>query len=86
VNSSTLHRTLQSPARSGLDAAPTHTPLMPFGVHRNKPLTDIPSDYLLWLGCLDDLRQPLLSHVLQEMGRRIVELEQHAATADKVTP
>lgn len=63
--------------------SPTQAPPMPFGVHKGKRLDDIPSDYLLWLGCLNDLRQPLLGAVLREMGRRIVEMDQRAATADE---
>jgi len=48
-------------------------PLMPFGKFKGTPLADLPDEYLLWLGCLDDLRQPLLGHVLREMGRRLSE-------------
>jgi len=48
-------------------------PTMPFGLHKGKPLDTLPDDYLLWLGCLDDLRQPLLGAVLREMGRRLAE-------------
>lgn len=48
-------------------------PTVPFGVHKGKPLDEIPDDYLLWLGCLDDLRQPLLGAVLHEMGRRLAD-------------
>ena len=44
---------------------------MPFGSHKGKHLDELPDDYILWLGCLDDLRQPLLGHVLREMGRRL---------------
>jgi uncharacterized protein (DUF3820 family) len=46
---------------------------MPFGLHKDKPLAEIPDEYLLWLGCLDNLRHPLLGHVLREMGRRLAE-------------
>jgi uncharacterized protein (DUF3820 family) len=46
-------------------------PTMPFGLHKGKPLVELPDDYLLWLSCLNDLRQPLLGHVLREMGRRL---------------
>lgn len=53
---------------------------MPFGAHKGKRLEELPNDYLLWLGCLDDLRQPLLGAVLREMGRRIVELDRQAVT------
>lgn len=52
---------------------------MMFGKHKGLPLEDLPSDYLLWLGCLDDLREPLLGAVLTEMGRRIVALDQEVA-------
>lgn len=48
-------------------------PTMPFGLHKGKPLDDLPDDYLLWLSCLDDLRQPLLGRILAEMGRRLSE-------------
>ena len=48
-------------------------PLTPFGKFKGTPLADLPDEYLLWLGCLDDLRQPLLGHVLREMGRRLAE-------------
>jgi len=48
-------------------------PLMPFGKFNGTPLADLPDEYLLWLGLLDDLRQPLLGHVLREMGRRLSE-------------
>lgn len=61
--------------------APPDSPLMPFGKYKGSLLKDLPSDYLLWLGTRDDLRQPLLGAVLREMGRRIVELDQQAATA-----
>jgi uncharacterized protein (DUF3820 family) len=45
--------------------------LMPFGKYRSTSLEELPSEYLLWLGCLDTLQQPLLGHVLKEMGRRL---------------
>jgi len=61
-------------------------PTMPFGKYRGTPLEDLPAEYLLWVGCLSDLRQPLLGHVLKEMGRRIMELDQKTATADKGAP
>ena len=60
---------------------PSKTPTMPFGKYRGTPLEDLPSEYLLWVGCLDDLRQPLLGHVLREMGRRLAALDQPSATA-----
>lgn len=48
---------------------------MPFGKCKGTPLTELTNDYLLWLGCLNDLRQPLLGRVLQEMGRRLAASE-----------
>ena len=50
-----------------------NSPTMPFGAHKGKPLADLPDEYLLWLSCLNDLRQPLLGAVLHEMGRRLAE-------------
>lgn len=50
-----------------------HAPTMPFGQYKSRPITELTDEYLLWLGCLDNLRQPLLGHVLREMGRRLAE-------------
>lgn len=50
-------------------------PLMPFGKYKGTPLEDLPNEYLIWLGCLDGLRHPLLGHVLREMGRWLAESE-----------
>lgn len=62
----------------------TQAPTMPFGKHKGTPLEKLPSEYLLWLGCLDTLRQPLLGHVLKEMVRRIMELEQQPEKREAV--
>lgn len=67
--------TLAESTTSGNHAAPSAGPVMPFGKHRGTPLAALPSEYLLWLGCLDDLRPPLLTHVLHEMGRRLAAIE-----------
>lgn len=58
---------------------PSASPIMPFGKYKGSLLKDLPSEYLLWLGCLHDLRQPLLGAVLREMWRRIVEMDQQTA-------
>ena len=64
----------------------SNAPVVPFGKYKGTLLEELPPDYLLWLGCLDTLRQPLLGQVLKEMGRRIVALEQHPAKcAEEVT-
>lgn len=67
--------TLSESTNSGNHASLSPGPVMPFGKHRGTPLAELPSEYLLWLGCLDDLRQPLLKHVLHEMGRRLAAIE-----------
>jgi len=59
--------------------ASMQVPIMPFGKYRGTPLEDLPAEYLLWIGCLNDLRQPLLGHVLKEMGRRMMEQDQQTA-------
>lgn len=56
-------------------STPGTAPRMPFGKLKGTPLDELPSEYLLWLGCLDDLRQPLLGAVLREMGRRLAAHE-----------
>jgi uncharacterized protein (DUF3820 family) len=59
----------------------TQVPTMPFGQYKGTPLDQLPSDYLLWVSCLNDLRQPLLGHVLREMARRITALERESESA-----
>jgi uncharacterized protein (DUF3820 family) len=46
---------------------------MPFGKYKGTPLDQLDDQYLLWVGCLNDLRPPLLGYVLKEMGRRLAE-------------
>ena len=67
--------TLSEPMNSGNHSSPSLGPVMPFGKHRGTPLAELPNEYLLWLSCLDDLRPPLLKHVLHEMGRRLAAIE-----------
>jgi putative quorum-sensing-regulated virulence factor len=43
---------------------------MPFGRYRGLPLRDLPDPYLSRLRSLDDLREPLLSAVDDELDRR----------------
>jgi uncharacterized protein (DUF3820 family) len=54
--------------------------LMPFGQFKGSRLDQLPNDYLLWVAMLPDLRQPLLGHILKEMGRRLAELDHQPAT------
>ncbi len=44
---------------------------MPFGKHKNKPLSTIPTHYLCWvLANVDDLRPYLRSAVIEELSLR----------------
>jgi hypothetical protein len=43
---------------------------MPFGRYRGELLKNLPFTYLEWLMSLDDLRQPLRSHLEEEYRRR----------------
>lgn len=43
---------------------------MPFGKYKGVPLSDIPDEYLDWLRTRDDLRDPLLSALNEELARR----------------
>lgn len=70
-----MSQTLSEPTNSGNHSSPSAGPIMPFGKYRGTPLVELPNEYLVWLGCLDDLRQPLLKHVLHEMGRRLAAIE-----------
>jgi len=44
---------------------------MPFGRHKGTPLEALPPDYVVWLSTLD-LRDPLRSAVVVELGRRVL--------------
>jgi len=68
-----------TPSSSTTATPPSHAhtgATMPFGKFRGSRLEDLPAEYLLWVGCLPDLRQPLLGAILKEMGRRIMEQDQ----------
>ncbi|HKQ34017.1 MAG TPA: DUF3820 family protein [Nitrospiraceae bacterium] len=67
--------TLAERTNSGNQAAWHPGPMMPFGKYRGTPLAELPNEYLVWLGGLDDLRPPLLKHVLYEMSRRLAAIE-----------
>ena len=49
---------------------PVRLRYMPFGRHRGQPFTTLPSEYLLWLSRLPDLREPLRTAVLTELRQR----------------
>lgn len=61
-------------------------PLLPFGKYRGTPLEDVPDEYLLWLGTLHDLRNPLLTHVLHEMARRLTEKDRQPERVEEGRP
>jgi hypothetical protein len=44
---------------------------MPFGQFKGKLLSELSDDYLMWLLCLDDLKDPLLSAIGLETDRRM---------------
>ena len=44
--------------------------LMPFGKYKHAPVDELPDTYLLWLLGLENLKEPLLSHVREEIGAR----------------
>lgn len=71
-----MHSTLQSSTTATPHASANTRPLVPFGKYRGMPLSDVPDDYLLWLGTRDDLRNPLLKNVLNEMARRLAGKDQ----------
>lgn len=70
-----MSATLSESTNPGNHSSVSAGPRMPFGKHGGTPLAELPSEYLLWLGCLDDLRPPLLKQVLREMGRRLAAIE-----------
>jgi hypothetical protein len=46
---------------------------MPFGKFKNRLLSELDDDYVLWLLCLEDLREPFLSTIHSEADRRMAE-------------
>jgi uncharacterized protein (DUF3820 family) len=77
-----MHSTPSSSATATPSSHANTRPLVPFGKYRGTPLSDVPEDYLLWLGTRDDLRNPLLKNVLNEMARRLAEKDrQHECEA-----
>jgi hypothetical protein len=43
---------------------------MPFGKFEDRPLSELPSEYLVWLAKLPDIRDPLRSRVVAELCQR----------------
>lgn len=54
---------------------------MPFGKHKGVPIGDLPLPYLEWLAALDDLREPLASHVTHEFYKRSGQERTHESWA-----
>jgi hypothetical protein len=53
-------------------AAATEPPsVMPFGRFRDRPLSELPSAYVIWLLKLPDLRDPLKAAIVEEIARRL---------------
>ena len=48
---------------------------MPFGKFRGRMLAEISDEYLLWLLCLENLREPLLTGISLEADRRMGKME-----------
>jgi hypothetical protein len=44
---------------------------MPFGKFKGQPLATLDDPYLLWLLCLEDMREPLLTAINGEADRRM---------------
>jgi len=57
---------------------------MPFGKYSGLRLDQVPTPYLLWLNSLDDLREPLLSAVAEELDCR--ELDSDQSEVEAVPP
>ena len=60
--------------------------LMPFGKFKGNELAEVPDSYLLWLAENVELREPLLSHVWEEMQERGLEVDQRPTTAGGLNP
>jgi hypothetical protein len=56
--------------------------VMPFGKYRSQPLKALDDPYLLWLLCLEDLREPLLTAINSEADKRMGKLNSNAAELD----
>lgn len=59
---------------------------MLFGKYRGQLLVELPDSYLRWLVSLDDLREPLRSHVHAEWTRRESEDAGHTTTRPAACP
>jgi len=59
---------------------------MLFGVHKEKPIRDLPDDYLVWVASLPNLRNPLKDPIEAEVKRRGLNKKQDGNGAGKAAP
>ena len=52
---------------------------MPFGRHRGKDVSQLPTHYIIWLLQTCDLRQPLLQELKDEADRREDEADRYSS-------
>ena len=62
--------------------ASAREPTMPFGRFRDKPLSELPNEYLVRLAKLDKVRDPLWSRVVAELCRRLLAAARRAPTPE----
>ena len=53
----------------------TDESLMPFGMHKDKPLVDVPASYLIWLYENNKCNQPLKLYIEENMDVLQIEVK-----------